>query len=644
MKTYSKYRNLWQTFGGILVISTLLFGGVTAALAQVIPGQYIAVFEPHVPNAPQAAEALGRQFGIEVRHVYQHSIRGFAFAGPEQAAQGLARNPLIAYVEPDGIAHTMEVTIPSGVSRSGIDHALLEQISPNRRNVDARIAILDTGLDSDHPDLNVDPNGIRFYQVTVTTGQGKNRQTTHEIRSDNQWHDVNGHGTHVGGTAAANGQIVGVAPGALLTAVKVLSDQGSAPWSVVIAGVDWVAANAERFDVANMSLGGGFNQAMNDAVREAVATGVIFTVSAGNAMRDVSFQSPASEEDAITVSALGDFDGLPGGLSDVVRTCTDPQTGALIINRDDMLACFSNFGAGVDVAAPGGLIYSTYPGGTYATLSGTSMAAPHVAGAVALYIAQNRDSLPSGRARTLHIKEMLEATGWLPGDYGYFTGDPDEYPEPLLNVRALLGYATRNLTISITAPQEGAEFEMDEPVTLSATAFQGDDNVSDSIVWTSNLDGVVADGAPVTVSLNEGLHTIIAWITDPVSAFSASNAITITVGDPNAGSPPPAEPAALFVRTRTDRAIYYHNQTVISTTFANNADTGSPVSGATVAWEMVNEHGLRWTASGLTDENGRFEVAHRVHNRDGRGTYTITATVTKEGYIPGSHSTTFQVN
>jgi hypothetical protein len=210
----------------------------------------------------------------------------------------------------------------------------------------------------------------------------------------------------------------------------------------------------------------------------------------------------------------------------------------------------------VDVAAPGVHVLSAAVGGGYRISSGTSMAAPHVAGAVALYIARHRDQIPTGADRPPFIMDLVKSTGWQLGDYGYFTGDPDEFPEPLLNVRALLGLATRDLAISITGPQDSEAFELEDPVTLSAYAEQAGADASSAIAWTSNRDGVLGHGGTITGELTEGAHTITAWITDPISAFSASDAITISVGDPNAEPPPPAEPPALLVQTTYWRQTY----------------------------------------------------------------------------------------
>jgi subtilisin len=632
----------------LAALTILVLCGLPLA-AQPIPGRHIAVFAPGVPNAPQAAEALSGQFGLELSFVYQHSIRGFAFAGPEQAAQALARNPLIAYIEQDQLVHASSHAIPTGVRRIGIDETLLTHISPERANVDARIAILDTGLDRHHPDLNIDPEGVRVYMGQVPTGKGK--QTQSGIVYDDNWDDDNGHGTHVGGTAAANGQIVGVAPGARLTAVKVLGANGSGSTSLVIAGVDWVADNADRFDAANMSLGGGFSQASNDAVRKAVEKGVVFTVSAGNNGGDAGDRSPASEPTAITVSAMADFDGQPGALSSETwsftsNACKDPETGEVIPQRDDVFACWSNWGPIVDVAAPGVRILSTWLNGTYHTISGTSMAAPHVAGAAALYIAKNREAVSQlqGLDRVNYVTQAITSSGWQFGDYGYFTGDTDGIPEPLLNARALLGGSSPDFTVTITAPADGSEFEAEMEITFNAAAEVNGEDWTDYIAWTSNIDGTLGVGGSVTATLSDGFHTITASVTDEESAFSGWHAINIIVGDPGEIPPPPSGPAALIVEVWTDKPEYVHGETMWSYTRVTDSVTGLPVEAASVDFQMVDAKGGRWSAGGETDAEGMFAAYWKVNaNRGGRGTYYITATVRKEGYANGRGTTTFVV-
>ena len=228
--------------------------------------------------------------------------------------------------------------------------------------------IIDTGIDLDHPDLRVDAaRGISVF----TSG----RDTTPD--------DSNGHGTHVAGTVAAlnNGiGVVGVAAGATVVPVKVLSSSGSGSNSGVIAGVDYVAANAKSGDVANMSLGGGVSTALDNAVLSAAGKGVKFAIAAGNSSADANTSSPArvNHANVFTVSAH---------------------------NSSDVFASFSNFGnPPIDYCAPGVSIPSTWKDGGYNTISGTSMAAPHVCGILLL-----------GPVRTR----------------GSVTGDPDGSPDAL---------------------------------------------------------------------------------------------------------------------------------------------------------------------------------------------------------------------
>jgi hypothetical protein len=224
----------------------------------------------------------------------------------------------------------------------------------------------------------------------------------------------------VAGTAAALDNatgVVGVAPGARVWAIKVLEDTGVGTGSQVIAGVDYVAQNAGQIEVANLSLtSDGPFQALDTAISNSVAEGVVFVLAAGNDSADVSTVSPAGHPQAITVSALEDYDGQPGG-----------NSGS---SQDDSFAWFSNFGAGVDIMAPGVAIRSTMPGGGLGNMSGTSMAAPHVAGAAALYLAQHPGSSPAS------VKVALLAGGdpapCANGPAGICADDPDGIQEPLL--------------------------------------------------------------------------------------------------------------------------------------------------------------------------------------------------------------------
>ncbi|MEJ2540476.1 MAG: S8 family serine peptidase [Gemmatimonadota bacterium] len=330
----------------------------------------------------QAAAAVARSLGLNPVQSYGTALYGFAATVPSGRVTALARDPRVAAVELDQVA-TIIPRPGVGPARppwerdgGGGDGETGGQSTPwgiTRVNGGASGAsgtawIIDSGIDLDHPDLNV--NVARSADFT---GSRKGAE------------DENGHGTHVAGTVAAIDNdigVVGVAAGASVVAVRVLDRRGSGSYSGVIAGVDYVAANASQDDVANMSLGGGFSQALNDAVT-AAASSVTFVLAAGNESTDAGTRSPASAST---------------GSGDNIHTVSAFREG-------DSWASFSNFGnPPVDYAAPGVGVESTYKDGGYSTLNGTSMAAPHVAGLVLL-----------GTIRT----------------DGIVSGDPDGAPDPI---------------------------------------------------------------------------------------------------------------------------------------------------------------------------------------------------------------------
>jgi subtilisin family serine protease len=375
----------------------------SSASAAEIPGAYIVTLRSGDPSA--AADDARRDHGASVEHVYRHAIRGYAAHMSARAAAAVARRGDVESVVADQTVSATAQSLPTGIDR--IDGELSSTHSGDGAgSVNVDVAVIDTGIDLSHPDL--------------TVAGGRNCST------GRSYNDGNGHGTHVAGTIAAkddaNG-VAGVAPGARLWAVRVLNNQGSGSWSSVICGIDWVTANAGTIEVANMSLGGtGSDTGCNDgglhrAICNSVAQGVTYAVAAGNESDNAANHVPAAYDEVITVSALADFNGKPGG--GAAPTCRSDQ--------DDTFAAFSNFGADVDLIAPGVCILSTWKGGGYNTISGTSMATPHVAGAAALYKAGNPGASPS------QVKAALQAagnTGWSNAD------DGDAIKEPLLNVAA----------------------------------------------------------------------------------------------------------------------------------------------------------------------------------------------------------------
>lgn len=402
----------------VLVLGSFGLNNHAQANPQVIPDNYIVIFKDNVYDSQGKANEMANNYGLSVNHVYSHAINGFSAVIPQQALQKILNDPNVSFVEPDqvisidnnsgnskgnGGKQNGGSTQPSQVVPTGISR--INGPANDMSNSDISVAVIDTGIDATHPDLNV-VGGKR-----CVTGPGG-------------YKDDNGHGTHVSGTIGAKNDsigVVGVAPGVKLYAVKVLDRNGSGSTSSVICGIDWVIANAAnaKIKVANMSLGGGVSTSLDDAVKNAINNGITMVVAAGNSHTDVSNTSPARVTEAITVSALADFDGAPGGIGS--PTCRT--------DVDDTFADFSNYGSGVDIIAPGVCILSTWKGSSYNTISGTSMATPHVTGAAAVYIASHITASPA------EVSSALKSSGIY--NYSFPSQDLDGIQEPLLDLTSI---------------------------------------------------------------------------------------------------------------------------------------------------------------------------------------------------------------
>jgi subtilisin family serine protease len=343
-------------------------------------------------NVNEVAREMTQSVNGRLGHTYRAALRGFSVKANLQAAERFKRDPRVASVEEDLPVNIVAQTVPTGLNRTfATSNSNLDIDGTDDYRVDVDVAVLDTGIDLEHPDLNV-VGGVDCSTTPGACGPGGD--------------DDNYHGTHVAGTIGAldNGLgVVGVAPGARLRAVKVLDSQGSGYSSSVLAGIDWVVAQ-DNIEVINMSLSGlGVSAAYQTAIDNAVANGVVVVVAAGNSDADANNYSPAYVPSAITVSALADFNGTAGGNGS--PTCRTDE--------DDTLANFSNWGSAVDIAAPGVCILSTYPieKGEYGTLSGTSMAAPHVAGAAALLASGS--NAPQNATDVAAIRDRLVNSGNL---------------------------------------------------------------------------------------------------------------------------------------------------------------------------------------------------------------------------------------
>ncbi len=399
--------------GGDLAVSaksaptTVSPGWPPSFVSAPIPGRYIVVFKQSVGNPAAEAANVMRGLGGQVHFTYSHAIKGFAATIPEAALQGILRNSNVDYVEQDQTVAANEDPAPTvqssatwGLDR--IDQRALSADNPldnnyhyNYTGAGVYAFIIDTGIRASHDEFKVAGNSrVNSGENFVVSGKGRNA-TGDPLDTD----DCNGHGTHVAGTVG--GKTYGVAKGVTLIPVRVLDCRGSGSWSGVIAGIDYVAGDTRRPAVANMSLGGGASNSVDTAVNNAVDAGVTMVVAAGNDGADACNYSPARAPSAITVGATGSSDA---------RTS------------------WSNYGTCVDIFAPGLGITSAWNTSDSATntISGTSMASPHVTGVAALALAEG--TLPKDVAGRI----TNTATPAVVGSAG--TGSPDKLLYSLLTV------------------------------------------------------------------------------------------------------------------------------------------------------------------------------------------------------------------
>jgi len=355
---------------------------VSSLNGTVIPDQYIVVLNDNTVKLKSASEASydervnevkqlagsmirTKSTSYQVKQGFAEAVKGFSVVMSKEDLAQLQNDDRVKYIEQDKY-----VVLPYAKPGSG-GGSTVQQVPYGIARVGTRDGsgktawIIDSGIDLDHPDLNVDLAKSKDF-----TG------------SRNGAEDENGHGTHCAGIVAAKDNsvgVIGVAAGASVVAVRVLDRRGSGSYSNVIAGVDYVAATAKSGDAANMSLGGPVSTALDDAVKAAASKGIKFALAAGNESDDADNHSPAraNGNNIYTISAM---------------------------DSNDNWAYFSNFGASVDYCEPGYSVYSTYKSGGYATLSGTSMAAPHMCG-ILLFGNPSTD--------------------------GHVNGDPDGNPDPI---------------------------------------------------------------------------------------------------------------------------------------------------------------------------------------------------------------------
>jgi aqualysin 1 len=353
--------------------------------ARAIPNHYVVVLdedvalpdilgvEPDVSAVAQRADEVMRTVGAVPTHVYAHAIHGFAARMSEDEALTLSEDDRVRFVEEDSVVEAIatQSSPPWGLDR--IDESALplsRTYSYTTTGAGVNAYIIDTGIRRTHTQF-----GGRALAGFDAIGDGRNGN------------DCHGHGTHVAGTVG--GSTYGVAKSVRLFTVRVLSCSGSGSTSGVIAGVDWVTRNHAKPAVANMSLGGGASTAMDTAVRNSISAGVTYSIAAGNSNQNAANFSPARVGEAITVGAT---------------------------TSSDTRSSFSNFGSGVDIFAPGSAILSAWRTSdtATATISGTSMAAPHVAGVAARFLQGSPGSSPASVRNAIVSTANLNRLSGLP--------------------------------------------------------------------------------------------------------------------------------------------------------------------------------------------------------------------------------------
>jgi subtilisin family serine protease len=474
--------------------------GVSAARSEVAApdGRQIVVFREGVADVQGAARRLTAEHRGTLHFTYERALRGFAASFPAAALDGLRRNPLIAYIEPDAPVelHDTQLNPPSwGIDRiDQVDLPLSQSYTYPNTGAGVNVYILDTGIRLTHNDFG----GRAQY---VPNGLGGNFVGDGNANAA----DCHGHGTHVAGTAA--GSSYGVAKGASIWAARVVNCEGSGNVSMAIAAVDWVTANAQRPAVVNMSLGYGDVQSLRTAVENSVAAGVVYAVSAGN----------------------GDFLGRP------LNACSGSPAGApnaLTVGAttsSDAESSFSNYGTCVDILAPGSSIVSAgYQSNTgAATMSGTSMSSPHVAGAAALYFAANPTATPATLMAALkdnaivgtinlHSRSLSGGTANRFLNVSFIGGGTPGNQSPTAN----FGFSCSSLTCSFT----DTSTDLDGTIASRNWIF-GDGNSSTATNPTHTYAAAGTRNVTLTVTDDDGAQnskTAVVTVTAPSSGIVLS--------------------------------------------------------------------------------------------------------------------------
>jgi len=528
-------------------------------------------------------ENLLKKNGADIKHNYHPFINAVAADLPDAAIAGLSNNPNISYIEPDSQAFALGEYENSW----GVDHIEADLVHPTYTGDGIKVAIIDTGINYNHPDLAANYAGGYDF-----------------VNNDSDPLDDNGHGTHVSGTVAAvadgNG-VIGTSPTAGLYGLKVLDSAGSGYYSDIAAAIQWATNNEDPIHIASLSLGGSTDsQTLHDAIIAADNAGLLIIAAAGND------GNPPGK---------GDNMSYPAKYNEVL------SVGAT--DENDNRASFSSTGSELDIMAPGVSILSTYQDG-YAYASGTSMATPHVSGVAALiYASDGALSNSDVKQILINTADDLGPSGW-DSKYGYGLVDADgavaAEPEP-----------TNELpSVTITSPSDGDA--VSGTVTVSADASDSDGTVTQVEFFVNDASiGVDSDGSDGwstswdTTTYSDGNHSVTATATDDktntgsdsisVTVDNIDDAPTITITNPSEGETVSGTVTITVDATDDDgvtQVEFFVNDASIGVD--SDGSNGWSVSWDTTAYSDNTSYTLTATATDTAGQNSSSSISVSVDN------------------------------
>lgn len=632
----------WGLLATVFFVTILFMSSQTAygdpGKVDPIGNRYIVVYKSNATGPTVTANASQN---LPIRAVYNSAFHGFAADLDRSQVAALLSDPNVAIVEADRVVSITEQIVPTGIDRIQAELDPTAAIDGIDTRVDVDIAFIDTGVKSNHPDLNlfVAANCIGVSPCVTNAG-----------------YDDHGHGTHTAGTAGAldnNIGVVGVAPGARIWSAKAMNSNGNGSLVDVITAIDWITANSSQIDIANLSIGWlGNSAAARIAVQNSVAKGVTYFVSAGNSRLEIYGSDgvlgtgddvePATYLEVATVTALSDTDGIPFGLGPLSSYgASDLNGDGIADGTDDAFASFSNYsnqvdplnpvtspGNAIDLMMPGVDILSTSISGNYTKKSGTSMSSPHAAGLAALVVAANgRDINSDGLINqfdTYALRQQLidaaidqTALGGMS-----FQNDPDSAKERIGVAGTSIG------SVPIAAPGGPYSGTEGSSVTLNGSLSSDSDGSIHAHQWDFDYDGsnfdVDAEGSSVANNFQSGQVTVALRVADDDGLIGLSTAnVTVSNVAPTADAGGPYSGGV---------------GTNISVDGSASSDPGNDIT--SFMWDFdgdgLYDDAVGSSATFVAPSEGTFPIALMVTDDDGASSTDSTTVTASVAVVPSS--------